>query len=97
MIDLLDGPFFTLEYGFLAFAVALVGQHITDYTALLSESESARKILAQQKDRIEELSHQVVLSVDEGIVYLDERGSVRLWNPMMEQLTGRAASTSIGL
>jgi PAS domain S-box-containing protein len=53
--------------------------------ALLSEVSSERDHL----DR-------VVSGVDEGIVLLDDRGVVRLWNPAMARITGVAEDDAIG-
>lgn len=97
MVHVIDVHSFSLEYGFLAFALALVGQHAAEYTTLLSESERARQVLERQFTQSETLSHLVVLRVDEGIVLVDGDGAIRLWNPAMERITGRPADHTLGL
>ncbi len=95
ILHLTDG-FPLVEYGFLGFAVALAAQHANEYAALLERSERARDELSQEKRQIDELSHTVVLRVEEGIVLVDAHGLIRIWNPMMEQISGRAADDSVG-
>jgi PAS domain S-box-containing protein len=71
------------EYGFCLFTICLVLADATNYVLLLDASETAVRD-AESSERAALLLHeQVVESVSEGIVLLDETGSVQLWNSAM--------------
>ncbi len=89
-------PLSTVEYGFLAFAVALVSHDARHYMQALATSEhTVRSAISRQRE-LEALHHDVVASIGEGVVLLDSLQRVRLWNPVAAALTGVPETEAVG-
>ncbi len=89
-------PLSTVEYGFMAFAIALVSHDVRHYMQALAASEQATRSAISRQRELEALHHDVVASIGEGVVLLDSLGRVRLWNPVAAELTGVPAPETVG-
>lgn len=89
-------PLSTVEYGFLAFAIALVSHDVRHYMQALAASEQAARSALSRQRELEALHHDVVASIGEGVVLLDSLQRVRLWNPVAAELTGVPAPEAVG-
>ena len=88
--------FSTLEYGFLGLATSLVANDARAYMRMLAASQAATVDALSRERAIEQLHRDVVASVGEGVLLLDEDLKVRLWNPVMATLTGVPIEAAIG-
>ena len=80
--------FSTIEYGFLALAVSLVGHDVGKYMQMLETSEAETAEARSQQRAQAQLYRDMVAVVGDGIVLLDQEHRVRLWNRGMTALTG---------
>jgi PAS domain S-box-containing protein len=76
-----------VEYGMLAFAGALVAKDARLHAARLGEVERARAAAESRQQVAEALYREIVDAVGEGIVWLDDDGGVRVFNPVMSSMT----------
>lgn len=84
------------EHGFLAFTGCLFLADATDYLRLLEESETAMRHAESSERATKALHEQVVESVGEGLVLLDEADEVLLYNQAMASLTGTPPDRALG-
>jgi PAS domain S-box-containing protein len=108
--QLTDRPGFVLATAFGSASVGIIGAALwSAYPALvftvvgpalalyLSYGSSFRmKALLSEVSSERDHLDRVVSGVQEGIVLLDDRGVVRLWNTAMERITGRSAGEALG-